>query len=119
MRKGFTPQAKQISDLKTFPIPAITRWFSRTLPTLFTSAMLKQIAGSLPPPQRTAQQIGPQTGNCGEPQSARGVKAGYGHIEGDGQKFSRVPKTMRMWLRRGASTLARGRCASCRSSACA
>ena len=90
LRKGCTPQAKQISDLKTFPIPAITRWLSRTLPTSSPPCSTQPRSGFIRR-KGLAQHIGPQPGDAGKSlQSPRGVKAGDRHIEGDGHQISRA-----------------------------
>ena len=90
LRKGFIPQAKQISDLKTLPIPAITRWFNSTLPTSSSPCSSSRARGLIGG-KRRSQQIGSQPGDSGKPlQSARGVEAGDRHIEGDGQQIIRA-----------------------------
>ena len=87
LRKGCTPQAKQISDLKTLPMPAMTRWLSRTLPTSSSPCSSSSRSGFIRG-KLLAQYIGSQPGHAGEPlQRARGVKAGHRHIESDGHQI--------------------------------
>ena len=88
LRKGCTPQAKQISDLKTFPIPASTRWLRRTLPTS-SPACSRRRRGGFVRSKLTAQHIRAQTCHaCKSLQRPRGVKTGHRNIKGNCHNIS-------------------------------